>query len=93
MHMPYFNNGISFLCDTLNDHMIITNAQVLEILNLVFSFPHTVRSIEEILNPRSEKTVRMKRQRLNMPLLKSKVQSNWFPQSLTKIKASNLRTA
>lgn len=69
------------------------NTQVFKILNLVFSFPHTVRSIEEILNPKSEKIVWMKRQRLNMPILKNKVQSNWFPQSITQIKANNLRTA
>lgn len=56
MHMPYFNNGTPFLRNTLNDHMIITNTQVLKILNLVFAFPHTVRSVEEILYQKSEKT-------------------------------------
>lgn len=92
MHMPDFNN-ISFLCNTLNNHTIITNTQVLKILNLVFSFFHTVGSTEEILNPRSEKIVWRKGQRLNMPPLKNNVLSNWFPQSVTEIKATNVRTA
>lgn len=56
MHMPDFNN-VSLLCNTLNHHMILTNTQVLKILNLVFSFFHTVGSTKEILNSRSEKIV------------------------------------
>lgn len=48
-HMPHFNNGVTFLCHTLNNHIIIRNTQVLEILNLVFSFPHTIRSIEVLI--------------------------------------------
>lgn len=57
MHMPDFNNIISFLCNSQNNHMVITNTQVLKILNLVFSFFHTVESTEEIVKPRSEKIV------------------------------------
>lgn len=93
MHMPDFNNSISFLCNALNNHMIITNTQVLKILNLVFSFFHIVESTEEILKPRPEKIVWMKGQRLNMPPLKNNVLSNWFPQSVTEIKATNVRIA
>lgn len=92
MHMLDFNS-ISFLCNTLNNHMIITNTQILKILNLVFSFFHTVGSTKEILNPRSEKTGQRKGQRLNMSPLKNHVLSNLSPQSVTEIKATKVRTA
>lgn len=68
----------------------IRGTHVLKILSLAFSYPHTFTSMEEIWNPRSEKTVWMERHRLNMPPLKSKIQSSWFPQSIPIKKATNL---